>query len=207
MYLYYNVIYAEINRLWKFLFAFLTFLRFSAFFRILPHLFYPSMFYAIKSPRARRTPEYVPVITPDVGLLNLVVYSHSGTQPGLCCAVPDVLMVYRRFSFPVYSAVLCAAVAIPASQPAGCCTRRPCLMGRLGDGNNFFNHFHATRISRKYPLWVTHFLFIFSVPVKRKNTAVSRRTADGLKEHLTIHKEHPPSHSLSAIGKHQLQLP
>ena len=46
-----------------------------------------------------------------------------------------------------------------------------------------------------------------SVPVKRKNTAVSRRTADGLKEHLTIHKEHPPSHSLSAIGKHQLQLP
>lgn len=32
-------------------------MRFSAFFRILPHLFYPSMFYAIKSPRARRTPE------------------------------------------------------------------------------------------------------------------------------------------------------
>ena len=137
MYLYYNVIYAEINRLWKFLFAFLTFLRFSTFFRILPHLFYPSMFYAIKSPRARRTPEYVPVITPDVGLLNLVVYSHSGTQPGLCCAVPDVLMVYRRFSFPVYSAVLGAAVAIPASQPAGCCTRRPCLMGRLGEEASF----------------------------------------------------------------------
>lgn len=95
------------------------------------------MFYAIKSPRARRTPEYVPVITPDVGLLNLVVYSHSGTQPGLCCAVPDVLMVYRRFSFPVYSAVLCAAVAIPASQPAGCCTRRPCLMG-VGGGSDLY---------------------------------------------------------------------
>ena len=59
------------------------------------------MFYAIKSPRARRTPEYVPVITPDVGLLNLVVYSHSGTQPGLCCAVPDVLMFSGIFSSTV----------------------------------------------------------------------------------------------------------